>query len=428
MSSNGVHTPLAAAPFAVPKAIPVPVTNGAPSSASDLKTNILLVDDRPDKLMAVEATLASLGQNIVTARSGKEALRILLKQDFAVILLDVAMPGMDGFETAALIRQRPNSEHTPIIFVTSINTSENHVAQGYSLGAVDYLLTPIVPHVLRSKVAVLVELHRKNELIRHQADQLRQELVARQEAEARIAALNQELERRLAALTFVNGELEAFNYSIAHDLRAPLRSMTGFANAILADERDHLSSQGLDYATRIARAAKYMDGLLRDLLAYSRLVHLEMPLSPVPLDDAIQEILAVCAKEVADRHAKVEVLSPLQQVNAHRPTVQQILSNLIQNALKFTPPGRAPVLRIFTTRQGRSVRLWVEDNGIGIAPEYREKIFGLFNRLHQQEDYPGTGVGLAIVRKGAERMGGTAGVESTPGQGSRFWVDLPATS
>src|SRR5262245_24172306 len=152
---------------------PPQVQNGSLRTAPDLKTNILLVDDRADKLLALEAVLASLGQNLVQARSGKEALRHLLKQDFAVILLDVSMPSMDGFETAALIRQRPRSEHTPIIFVTSIGNSENHISRGYSLGAVDYLLTPIVPEVLRAKVSVFVELHRQTELGKLQAEQLR---------------------------------------------------------------------------------------------------------------------------------------------------------------------------------------------------------------------------------------------------------------
>src|SRR6266550_3175098 len=147
--------------------------NGSVEKPPEIKANILLVDDRADKLMAIEAILSALGQNIVKARSGKDALRCLLQQDFAAILLDVSMPCMDGFETAALIRKRPNSEHTPIIFITSINNSENHIAKGYSLGAVDYMLTPIVAEVLRAKVSVFVELFRKSELIKQQAEELR---------------------------------------------------------------------------------------------------------------------------------------------------------------------------------------------------------------------------------------------------------------
>src|SRR4051812_35599473 len=167
-------------------------TAKAPAPPPIPKANILLVDDRPDKLLAVEAILSGLGQNIVKALSGKEALRQLLQNDFAVILLDVSMPCMDGFETAALIRKRSSSEHTPIIFITSINNSENHVAKGYSFGAVDYMLTPIVPDVLRAKVAVFVELHKKSELIKQQAEELRRMEQAKHERQ--MAAVEDRLE------------------------------------------------------------------------------------------------------------------------------------------------------------------------------------------------------------------------------------------
>src|SRR5882724_6517373 len=165
----------------IEKSAATPGHNGALASAKNSalpspggkQVNILLVDDREDKLLALEAVLASLGQNLIRAQSGKEVLRHLLKTDFAVILMDVFMPGMDGFETAALIRQRPRSEHIPIIFVTSIGQSENQIYKGYSLGAVDYILNPIVPEVLRAKVMVFVELHLKTEQIKQQAEQLR---------------------------------------------------------------------------------------------------------------------------------------------------------------------------------------------------------------------------------------------------------------
>src|SRR5260221_6154777 len=170
--------------------------HGAARQAPELKANILIVDDRADKLLALEAVLGSLGQNLVQARSGKEALRHLLKQDFAVILLDVSMPSMDGFETAALIRQRPSSEHTPIIFVTSIGNSENHISRGYSLGAVDYLLTPIVPEILRAKVSVFVELHRQTELVKLQGEQLRRLEESRHQREMAEVADRLETETR----------------------------------------------------------------------------------------------------------------------------------------------------------------------------------------------------------------------------------------
>src|SRR5215469_2770646 len=183
----GMREPLpaeAAAPKAVitknglTTTVAVAGKNGADNSNGNgklnAKVNILVVDDRKDKLLALGAILAPLGQNVVEARSGKEALRLLLKNEFAVILMDVSMPTMDGFETAALIRKRPASEHTPIIFVTSIGNSASQMYQGYSLGAVDYILTPIVPEVLRAKVGVFVELWRKTEHIKQQAERLRE--------------------------------------------------------------------------------------------------------------------------------------------------------------------------------------------------------------------------------------------------------------
>jgi len=214
------------------------IGNGIPSKPlGDIKANILIVDDRPDKLMAVEAVLSSLGENILKARSGKEALRHLLHEEVAVILLDVSMPCMDGFETAALIRKRASSEHTPIIFITSINTSENHVSQGYSLGAVDYMLTPIVPEILRTKVAVLVDLHKKSELVRRQAEQLRQmEEFRHQRQLAEVAdRLEAETKRnRFFTLSLDLLAISSFLFAVALFLLLVLTVLLHFAGVIVA--------------------------------------------------------------------------------------------------------------------------------------------------------------------------------------------------
>ena len=368
------------------------------------KVNILLVDDRPDKLLAVETIIAELGQNIVKAGSGLEALRHLLQTDFAVILLDVNMPGLDGFETAALIRQRKKSEHTPIIFLTAISDTETHVSRGYSLGAVDYILAPVLPDVLRTKVAVFVELHKKNQQIR---------------------SLNEQLEKRIAQLTETNQALEAFTYSIAHDLRAPLRAMLGFSRALLEDYGAKMDASGQEFANRIVSSAKRMDDLIQDLLSYSRLSREQIKLGPVKLEAALDEVLKQCEPQAWEKEAEIRVETMLSEVWAHKGVLVQMLANLVSNSLKFVATGVKPCVRIWAEEDDGWVRLSIQDNGIGIASEHHQRIFRVFERLHSTEQYPGTGIGLANVSKAAERMGGRVGVESQPDQGSRFWVELP---
>lgn len=530
-------------------------TNGAAAPLRvERKVNILLVDDRAEKLLALEAILGSLGQNLVMARSGKEALRYLLREQFAVILMDVAMPEMDGFETASLIRKRGQTEHTPIIFITSINNTDNHIAQGYSLGAVDYMLTPVIPEVLKAKVAVFADLYRKTEMVREQADQLRQleeihyrrqlteavdrletetkrnrffslavdmlaiagfdgcfkqlnptwqkvlgfpeeelkrrplldfvhpedragtmrefnrlilgssteqfsnryrcsdgtfrwvgwtaapfpaeqliyifarDITFQKQAEAEIQELNLQLKSRVNDLVEVNKELEAFNYSISHDLRGPLRSMQGFASALLEDCKDQIGETGREYAQRIINSGRYMDTLLRDLLAYSRLTAAELTLAPVELKPLLADVIDQLQNEIKEKKGVIEIDPSLEPIIGHAPTLRHIFGNLIGNALKFVHPETPPRIRVFTEAGGDSVRVWVEDNGIGVAPEHQNRIFGLFERLHRGPTYSGTGVGLAIARKGAERMGGRVGVDSKVGIGSRFWVELRAVA
>jgi len=391
------------------------------------KANILLVDDHPESLLALEAVLADLGQNLVKADSGRQALRCVLNQDFAVILLDVNMPGMDGFETAALIRERERSMHTPIVFLTGRDQSELAVFRGYSVGAVDYLIKPFAPEILKSKVAVFVDLFQMREKARQQANQLvainqnlEREIAERKRAEA-------EIKRRADELEAANKELEAFSYSVSHDLRTPLRAMQGFAQALNEDFADRLGPVAQDYTQRIVAAACRMDSLIQDLLAYSRLSRAQMLLQPLDLRSIMAQIQAQTEGEFRERQAVVEAAIPeaFPHVMAHATTLVQVVTNLLTNAVKFVASGVRPHVRVWAEERGEWGRLWVEDNGIGIAPEHQVRIFRVFERLHGSETYPGTGIGLAIAAKGMERMGGRAGVESTPGKGSKFWIELP---
>jgi len=237
--------------------------------------------------------------------------------------------------------------------------------------------------------------------------------------------LEELVEQRTAELAEVNAELEAFAYSVSHDLRAPLRAMEGFAEALLEDYSDRLDEEGRDYARSIAEAAKRMDRLVCDLLAYSRIGRREIHLDHVDLEAVVEDLLVTLESEISRRGATVEVARPMPRVRAHYATLAQVVGNLLSNALKFVEPPAAPRVKVWAEEDGEMVRLWVEDNGIGIAPEHQERIFRVFERLHGVDKYPGTGIGLAIVRRGAERMGGRVGVQSEPGRGSRFFVELP---
>ena len=263
------------------------------------------------------------------------------------------------------------------------------------------------------------------------------EITERKRAERERQRLHDELERqsleleirvadRTADLEAANQELEAFAYTVSHDLRAPLRSMAGFGQALAEDHAEGLGEEGRDFAARIVAAASRMAELIDDLLEYARLTRAELQLSAVPLDDAVAEARAQLDAELRRSGASLDVESPLPAVTAHRRTVVQVIANLISNAAKFVPDDRQPEIAIRAETTGDRVRLWVEDNGIGIAADHVERIFRVFERLHGTESYPGTGIGLAIVRKGAEQMGGQAGVVSEPGSGSRFWVELAA--
>src|SRR5580658_2813499 len=218
----------------------------SPPAVSPEIVNILLVDDQPGKLLAHEAILSELGQRIIKARNGVEALGHLLRYDFAVILLDVNMPNMDGFETAALIRQRPRFEKTPIIFVTGYNTSDIDRLKGYELGAVDYLFLPVVPQVLKAKVSVFVELARQTQLIKSQAADLAAHNHRQADQLEVIQKLNDELK-------LANSELEAFSYTVSHDLRAPLRSISGFVNVLMEDYGSVLDETGRGHLAALDR-------------------------------------------------------------------------------------------------------------------------------------------------------------------------------
>lgn len=255
------------------------------------------------------------------------------------------------------------------------------------------------------------------------------DITERKQAQDDLRAANESLEERVtqrtAQLEEVNQELQSFSYTVSHDLRAPLRSMQGFSQALVEDYGPALPAEAQEYIERVAAAGKRMEGLIQDLLDYSRLSRDELQLAKTSLDTVVRDSLQQLQQQIASTNANIDVAAPLPAVLAHHGTLTRMIANLISNAVKFVPRGTTPTVRVRSETENGKVRLWIEDQGIGIRPEHQKRIFNVFERLHGSETYPGTGIGLAIVRKGAERMGGRAGVESEEGQGSKFWIELP---
>jgi PAS domain S-box-containing protein len=247
----------------------------------------------------------------------------------------------------------------------------------------------------------------------------------RRDLEQHAATLEAAVLERTAELRELVSELEAFTYSVSHDLRAPLRAIRGFADALVEDFPEALGPVGTDYAERLRNASTRMSQLIDDLLAYSRLRRGELPLQAVELTDCVHEALLHVEPQLVARRAIVDVEPDLPRVTGHAVVLTQVLANLLSNAVKYVPPERTPTVHVRAEVIDDRVRVVVDDNGIGVEPEFQQRIFRVFERLHGGDVYgPGSGVGLAVVKRGIERLGGRVGVDSTPGQGSHFWFEI----
>jgi signal transduction histidine kinase len=417
-----------------------PTADAAPSTyESDDRVNILMVDDRPEQLLVLETVLAGLKQNLVRANSGREALRYLLNNDCALILLDVNMPDLDGFETAALIRQRPRTRQTPIILVTACNETDTHVSRGYSLGAVDYIQTPVIPEILIAKVSVFVELARSARQVRRGAEQLEARVHERTE-QLRLLneALQAEIAERERAATEVDRLLheaqegvrrrDALLATLAHELRNPLAAIVNGLE-LLGLPGGHIE----DTRAIVERQARHMSRLLQDLLDLSRFTRgkIELRQETVELGQLLAEVLDSKRNEPARAEHDLRLELPEQplQVRADPTRILQVFDNLLTNASKYTPAGGR--ITISAEREREQAVIRIRDTGIGIAPDRLHQIFEPFVQLNQSHERPseGLGIGLTLVRNLLELHGGevTAASEG-PGQGCEFTVRLPLDS
>lgn len=356
---------------------------------------VLLVDDRRENLVALEAMLQPLGERLVTASSGEEALRHLLDDEFAVILLDVQMPTLDGIETAGLIRRRKRNADTPIIFVTAVDKDEELVREAYSLGAVDYVFKPIAQEILRAKVSVFVELFK-----------------ARKREEV-----------RAAELALLNEELEAFSYSVSHDLRAPVTRIMGFCKALRRQLTGALDETAAHHLDRIEHSSQRMDALIQDLLRLSRITRTGMTLETVDLTGIGHSVIAELRQAEPNRQVEVTIDNGLT-CRADRALLRVVLENLLSNAWKYTRKTADAQVAFGATRQGRDTVFFVRDNGTGFDMEHATKLFAPFQRLHSARDFEGTGVGLATVLRIMRRHGGRVWGEGSVGKGATFYFSF----
>jgi signal transduction histidine kinase len=351
-------------------------------------------------------------------RSTAEAAEHIATEPGALLLTEEALARGRNVALSAALDRQPAWSDLPIVIVTSDGSMHRWAADSaVLLGArsnVTLVARPLQTVTLVAAVTAVLRARRRQYQIR---DLLR-------ERETLLGSLEQRVQERTAKLQEVVAELESFSYSVSHDLRAPLRVMAGYAQVVLEDHGSTLAPEVRDYIERIARSADRMDRLTQDVLAYTRLTRGEIALERVDLECTLRELIEQYP-ELGSAREGIVLRSPLLPVIGHAPVLAQALANLLGNALKFTRPQVPPRIEVFTRRlRGDRVRIVVKDNGVGIDPAHHEKIFRIFERVAGR-DVPGTGIGLAIVKKAAERMSGSVGVKSQFGRGSEFWIELP---
>ncbi|HUR29797.1 MAG TPA: response regulator [Saprospiraceae bacterium] len=404
---------------------------------------ILVVDDREDNLMSIESILQPDGYHIVKATSGRQALKVLLSQiDFALILMDVQMPNLSGFETAALIDEREKLRHIPIIFITAHDYGDENMFKGYQTGAVDFIYKPINPDFLRMKVSVFVDLYRKT----HQLIVQEQKLIAinkslenevneRKLSEEKVNALNLQLLKNIDKLEAANKDLDRFAFMASHDLQEPLRKILTFSERLNTKFGHQFDDEGKRYISRIKVATERLQILIRDIMTFAKISMEKSSFVQSDLNELIGEVLMDMENVVQEKNATIHVETlPTLYIN---PTLMRpLFYNLIHNALKYSKTTEEPTVRIYCEAENltginprdeskKYCRIFVEDNGIGFDQKYAEQIFEMFKRLHHHDEYEGTGIGLAFCKKIVEQHEGFISARSALDKGSTFIISLP---
>jgi signal transduction histidine kinase len=406
---------------------------------------ILLVDDREDNLLAIETIFEPDGYRFVKANSGRQALKILLREfDFALILMDVKMPNLNGFETASLIYERDKLKHIPIIFITANNFGDENLYRGYQAGAIDYIYKPIKPEVLRAKVSVLIDLYRKNRQLLAQEQRLvainkslEMEIKERKSSEEKVKHLNRQLLENIASLEQANKDLDRFAFMASHDLQEPLRKIRMFSDRLALKYNDLMDDDGRTNIQRIHKAAERMQNLITDILTFSKISVDTPSFVDCDMNVLISEVLVDLDEEIKTKGGKI-MIDNLPTLSVNPSLIKPLFHNLIGNALKYSKKDTSPVVKITSevsaqlmngkNTQGISpkyCRIYIQDNGIGFDQKYAEEIFGMFKRLHHNSEFQGTGIGLALCKKIVEQHKGYISARSKINEGSTFIISLP---
>ena len=398
---------------------------------------ILIVDDIKANIIALKKILELHNLEVDTAESGEEALKKILKYNYSLIIMDVQMPGMDGFEVAEILAGSNRTKDIPVIFLSAISKEKKYISRGYETG-VDYITKPVDPDLLILKVKTFLKLYEQQRELLATRDLLSKEIEIRKEAqenlEQKVHERTQQLLSKNEQLEFSNHELQQFAWVVSHDLKEPLRKIEIFIK-IIRDKYLQNDPTAIDYVERTVASAERMSQLISDLLQYARLSS-EVLNEKVDLNRVVEDVVSDLEFAIEMKNVDLNI-SALPVVNGVPSQLRQVFQNLLSNAIKFSKDGITPRIAItadiiedreFDSKlspDGKYCRIKVEDNGIGFDMAYLHKIFIIFQSLNDRKSYQGTGVGLAIAKKIIEKHNGLITAESNVGEGSTFIVVLP---
>ncbi|HTJ53061.1 MAG TPA: response regulator [Cyclobacteriaceae bacterium] len=378
--------------------------------------SILIIDDKRENIFAMEKLLERPERNFLSATNGTDGLKLALSKNIDLIILDVQMPEMDGFEVAQILKSNKRTKDVPIIFASAEKKERNSIMKGFEEGAVDYLSKPLDPELTKAKVSVLLKIQmQKKELIEKNN--------ALEKAEVQIKQLNTDLQINLGQLEYINKELESFSYSVSHDLRAPLRAIIGYSKMIEEDFGEIVGADGKRLVSVVQSNANKMNKLIDGLLQFSKSGKMEVSKSEIDMDGLVQHVI----HDICDstQHPVKITVNQLYPAKADNMLITQVWMNLISNAIKYSSAKENPQIEIGSTKDDHSLIFFVKDNGAGFSMDYADKLFGVFQRLHSAEEFEGTGVGLAIVQRIINRHGGRVWAEAQVNKGATFYFSLP---